>query len=80
MTIDDAIEQGYITPMYIEEGEREGQLVALFRFLFTWGIVVNMTDVGYELRYCYEDLSLAKCNFKDLVEKGITPTEYTAVK
>lgn len=32
----------------------DGKLCGLLRFLFTTGLVVNLDQDGYELRYCYE--------------------------
>ena len=33
---------------------------ALYRFLFTVGLVVSINEIGYRGRYCYENLSDAK--------------------
>ena len=51
-------------PAFIEDLEAQGispvagvgnrGLCGLKRFQFTWGMLVNLQPLGYDLRYCYE--------------------------
>lgn len=38
---------------YEEVNERNGSVVCICRFAFTWGILAELTMVGYERRWCY---------------------------
>lgn len=31
-------------------------ICGIYRFAFTWGLVVGMTEAGYKGRYCYSDV------------------------
>ena len=54
MMIEAQIKQlGYKHPM---QGP-DGRWYALFRFLFTWGIICGIDEAGYERRFCYESLN-----------------------
>ena len=46
---------------YFNITEIEGRGVcALYRFAFTVGLVINITDIDYKGRYCYPELAEAK--------------------
>ena len=34
----------------------DGTVLGLYRFLFTWGLMVGVKEWDYERRYCYKDL------------------------
>lgn len=40
---------GYEQPRKVPSGE----WIAFTRFLFTWGLVIGLDDVGYRCRWCY---------------------------
>lgn len=42
-----------------------GRLVGIMPFLFTWAIVADLTDVGYEDRWCYKSLQDARSALKE---------------
>jgi hypothetical protein len=46
-------EMGYLFPRQVADGE----WIALFRFVFTWGLVKGLDDVGYNERWCYSSLN-----------------------
>lgn len=50
LTADQIAEQGYKYPRLLPTGE----WIALFRFAFTWGVVVGIDEFGYKRRFCYE--------------------------
>jgi hypothetical protein len=45
-----AAEEGYRNVV-----EMDGLICALHPFAVTWGIVVNIDELGYERRYCFEE-------------------------
>lgn len=44
---------------YVGVRQIAGKWCGLHPFLFTFGLVVGLSDEGYERRYCYERLSEA---------------------
>jgi len=56
MNTKDLEKEGYITPIYIPDVG----WCALFRFIFTTGVVYNIDDAGYEGRYCFKHHNDAK--------------------
>ena len=56
MDIKDLEKENYITPIYIPDVG----WCALFRFMFTTGVVYNIDDNGYEGRYCFKHHNDAK--------------------
>lgn len=48
--------QGYRELRWLGSGE----LAGLYRFNFTWGLVVGLDPIGYRLRYCFEHLADAR--------------------
>jgi hypothetical protein len=36
-----------------------GEIIAVYQYIFTWGIVCGLDDVGYKYRYCYESFGEA---------------------
>ena len=44
---------------YTELREVDGKVCGLFRFIFTWGVIINMDDIGYERRFCFDNYSFA---------------------
>lgn len=48
MTVEQLEDQGYTNITFIG-----GKCYAIFRFIFTTGLVVGIDSVGYESRYCY---------------------------
>lgn len=49
MNKDKLEEMGYLYPRQLPNGK----WIALFRFMFTVGLVIDLDDSGYEERYCY---------------------------
>lgn len=42
---------------------RDGRIIGVHRFLFTWGLIVDIDPVGYADRYCYHDLATCSLAF-----------------
>lgn len=47
----------------------------LYNFLYTVGLVVNLTEGGYDYRYCYPKDKLANC-FETFVKWTLDPPPY----
>lgn len=43
---------GYMNPKYSNNGE----LMAVSKFAFTYGLIVGINGYGYRVRYCYEGM------------------------
>mgnify|MGYP001600325592 CR=1 FL=1 len=59
-------ENGYYLPKIIS-----GKLCALSNYMFTTGLVVDIGDIGYERRYCFQhyvDALLAMDAYEDLTQ------------
>lgn len=69
------IEAGYISVQKIQHGDLKGTWVGLYRFMFTWGLIVGLSAHGYGYRYCYDSLTDAQGALNDMV-KGERPTGY----
>jgi hypothetical protein len=39
---------------YTDLQERDGILMGIYRFMFTWGLMVGLNEDGYDRRYCYK--------------------------
>ena len=61
------IEEGYFNLKVID-----GKLCGLYRFAFTTGLVVDLTECEYSHRYCYSNLSDAK----EALEKYLNTEEH----
>lgn len=44
---------GYQFPRRLPNGE----WIALYRFLFTWGIILGLDEIGYKRRFCYKNIN-----------------------
>ena len=44
--------QGYLYPRRLPSGT----WIAVQQFLFTWGLMVDLDETGYQYRFCYEHL------------------------
>lgn len=68
MTKEELERQGYFNVVTLPNGE----LAALFRFIFTVAIITEMNDYGYNKRWCYEELVDAQQNLLDMASGKIT--------
>jgi hypothetical protein len=54
-----------------------GKLSCLAPFIYTWAILEDLSDIGYENRWCYGSLLEAMLAKQDwLEEKSFEPTDY----
>lgn len=56
-------ENGYDTPVMT----KNYGLIAINKFAFTWGILIDIDETGYNRRYCYNSISNAVLGFKSLI-------------
>jgi hypothetical protein len=49
MTENEILAYGYLCPRKLESGE----WIAIVRYLFTFGLVVDIREFGYRTRFCY---------------------------
>ena len=65
---------GYLTSRQLEDGT----WVGLVPLLFTTGIVINLDEMGYERRYCFEDIRVCISEYEKLKTIDDVPVGWIA--
>lgn len=61
----------------LQWADSKGGFVALCPFLFTWGIIADVTEDGYHRRWCFHSLQEANAALEDwLASDAIEPEGY----
>ncbi|MCH9735848.1 MAG: hypothetical protein K0U78_15060 [Actinomycetia bacterium] len=68
--IDDNLQSLLENQGYIEVKEINGNVIGLLPFAFSFGIVIGLTEIGYEYRYCYPKYIDAIKDWKEWDGKG----------
>lgn len=69
-------EEGYTNIITLPTGE----VVALFEFIFTTGLIVGLDRFGYRIRFCFESAEDAYNAMKDWDGKGYPPGPWIKAK
>jgi hypothetical protein len=50
---------------YIDVKKRGGEFFAISRFIYTYGVLINITEYGYSGRFCFDNLQNAQLFYND---------------